>query len=67
MLELEEKLVPNFNKIMQNIANKNQIPYINMMPQNKHYDYTDGQHLTVTSAKQFSLDLANTMNKMKKP
>jgi hypothetical protein len=66
MLDIENELIPDFDEIMNEVANKNKVPYINMMSANENYDYTDGQHLTVTSAKQFSLDLAIQMNKMKK-
>lgn len=66
MLEVENELVPDFDNRMNELARDYQIPYINMMPFNVDYDYTDGQHLTVASGKQFSLDLAIQMDKSRK-
>ncbi|MFD2823331.1 hypothetical protein ACFS5M_06595 [Lacinutrix iliipiscaria] len=58
MLEIENELQSNFNDEMNKIAIENQVSYINMMPENKHYDYTDGNHLDIDSGAQFSIDLA---------
>ena len=66
MLDVENELVSDFDSRMNALASDHQIPYINMMPYNKAYNYTDGQHLTVISGKQFSLDLALQMNKLRK-
>lgn len=65
MLEVENELINDFDFIMNNLARDHHIPYINMMPENGHYDYTDGQHLTVISAKRFSIDLAIRMKALK--
>lgn len=65
MLEIENEIVPDFDKRMDAVAKDYQIPYINMMPLNKEYDYTDGNHLTVISGKKFSVDLARQMNKFR--
>lgn len=66
MLEIENEIVPDFDKRLDEVAKNYQIPYINMMPLNKDYDYTDGNHLSVDSGKRFSLDLANHMDKLRK-
>ncbi|RED38216.1 hypothetical protein DFQ10_11137 [Winogradskyella eximia] len=66
MLEIENELVPNFDDIMNDTSKEYGIPYINMMPFNDQYNYTDGNHLTVSSGKKFSLDLAIQINKLKK-
>lgn len=66
MLEIENELVPNFDDIMNETSKEYGIPYINMMPFNDQYNYTDGNHLTVSSGKKFSLDLAIQINKLKK-
>lgn len=58
MLEIENELQSNFNEEMNSIAIENKVHYINMMPENEHYNYTDGNHLDVDSGTQFSLDLA---------
>lgn len=63
MLEIENELVPDFNDIINDISEEYKVPYINMMPFNKEYNYTDGNHLTVESGKKFSLDLAIEINK----
>ncbi|GGG53029.1 hypothetical protein [Bizionia arctica] len=66
MLEIENELVPGFDKKMNELAKDSEIPYINMMPLNLDYDYTDGNHLTIDSGKKFSLDLAIQMDKFRK-
>lgn len=66
MLEIENELVPDFDKRMEEVGRDYQIPYINMIPFHKDYDYTDGNHLTSASAKRFSLDLAIQMDKWRK-
>lgn len=58
MLQIENKLWANFDSVMLEIASANQIPYIDMMTENSLYDYTDGNHLDISSGVQFSLDLA---------
>ncbi|GGW60309.1 hypothetical protein GCM10008085_09620 [Winogradskyella epiphytica] len=65
MLEIENELIPDFDKKMNTVATDYQIPYINMMPFKDAYEYTDGNHLTVDSGKKFSLDLAIQMKKLK--
>jgi len=65
MLEVENELIPNFDEKIENLAKDYQIPYINMMPFNNEYEFTDGNHLTIASGKKFSLDLASQMKKLK--
>lgn len=65
MLKIEYELMPDFDENMNEIAKAYQIPYINMMPFNNEYDFTDGNHLTVLSGKKFSLDLAIEMKRLK--
>lgn len=65
MLEVENELVNDFDNKMNDLARDHQITYINMMPDNTHYDYTDGQHLTVVSAHRFSIDLALQIKALK--
>jgi len=66
MLEIENELVPNFDDIMNDTSKEYGIPYINIMPFNDQYNYTDGNHLTISSGKKFSLDLAIQINNLKK-
>lgn len=66
LLEIENELVPDFDKRMVDISEALKIPYINMMPYNKDYNYTDGNHLTIDSGKKFSLHLALEMDKLRK-
>lgn len=66
MLAIENELVYDFDSRMNALASDHQIPYINMMPYNKAYNYTDGQHLTVISGRQFSSDLAHQMDRLRK-
>lgn len=66
MLEIENELVPDFDKRMEKVAKDHQVAYINLMPFNEDYNYTDGNHLTVSSGKQFSIDLAVKMDSLRK-
>lgn len=65
MLEIEDQLMGDFDKKLNKLSKDYQIPYINMMPFNNDYDYTDGNHLTINSGNKFSLDLAVQMKKFK--
>lgn len=66
MLDIENNLINDFDERMTNLSREFKVPYINMMPYNKDYNYTDGNHLTVKSGEKFSLDLAIEINKLKK-
>lgn len=65
MLDIENKIVSGFDEKMDEISKEQHIPYINMMPFNDNYNYTDGNHLSVSSGKQFSIDLAAKMKALK--
>lgn len=62
MLAIENRLMPKFDAIIQGIADDYEIPYINAMEYRDQYQYTDGNHLTIASAKRFSLYLADQIN-----
>ena len=61
MLMLEDKLLPNFNNIIENISKENQVIYINKMSSNYKYSFVDGHHLDVRSGREFSIELAESI------
>ena len=67
LLEIENELAPEFDDVINGIASKDKISYINMMPFNQKYGYTDGNHLDVASGRQFSIDLADRIKALQKP
>lgn len=54
MLKIEEQLIPEFDAIIEDIAQDYKIEYINGMLLRHEYQYTDGHHLDIESAKAFS-------------
>ncbi|NND26506.1 MAG: hypothetical protein HKN51_12280 [Saprospiraceae bacterium] len=59
MLDIENDLMPDFNKQLDQLSEAFAEPYINMMTFNSKYTFTDGNQLDVRSGQQFSQDLAN--------
>lgn len=59
MLEIENELINDFDVEMNNLAIKTGTRYINLIPFNDEYHYTDGNHLDIKSGKKISFFLAN--------
>jgi hypothetical protein len=57
VLNIENQLVPNFNFLMQNVATKNKVHYLNYCDSTSMAITTDGTHLFNDAAKKFSLRL----------
>lgn len=56
--QLELELEDNFDSLMLDISKKHQIDYLNFIDERSNYQYTDGHHLDIPSAKRFSALLA---------
>ncbi len=63
MLEIENKLIPDFDGLMSQVAKKMNIKYINTMPLREQYLYSDGHHLETNSSMEFSKYLATLIKK----
>lgn len=64
--QVEEKLLPEFNSIIENLSKKEAVPYFDMAPLNSRYSYTDGNHLYKDSATEVSLKLAQWIKETEK-
>lgn len=62
LLEIENKLVPNFNNILNSVIQTNQVPYLDFTPKNHAYRYTDGNHLFKEDAIKVSGQIAEWMS-----
>jgi hypothetical protein len=62
MEEMETQLMPEFDSIMGELSEINQIPYLNYMPSSKSYTFTDGNHLYKTSGKKISKQIAKDIH-----
>ncbi|TYA56663.1 hypothetical protein [Formosa maritima] len=58
ILEIENELQSDFDEVMFKIAVDYELQYLNMMSKNNSYDYTDGNHLGISSGIHFSKNLA---------
>lgn len=58
ILEVENKLDPNFNSKMDSLAEQINVPYFNFEENDNRWVFKDGLHLTVESAKDFSSELS---------
>jgi hypothetical protein len=63
MTRLQDKHYPAFNKMIQEIANRNKVPYLNFSFK-KDYSFYDAIHMSSASANQFSLFLSDTLSKI---
>jgi hypothetical protein len=61
MLELENKLSPDFNQRMFDVSKLYSIPYIDFMPYNHLFRTSDGHHLWDGEIKKFNLLLAEKL------
>jgi hypothetical protein len=58
LLKIEKSFSPEFNKRMRNLANKNNLEYLNFTNDSIQYSYTDGNHLYIKDAEKYSIRLA---------
>lgn len=58
MMEIEEELMPDFNRLINNLSSDFDVKYLDMTPSNSNYLYTDGNHLYKSSGKDVSLEIA---------
>ena len=54
MLDLDNKLIPDFNEKISNISADLNVPYLDLTPLSDKFDYTDGNHLYKESGKEVS-------------
>lgn len=52
MMEIEEELMPDFNVLLKELADKVSVNYYDMTYLNNEYTYTDGNHLYKASGKE---------------
>ena len=62
MLEIEDQLIPGFDELILKLSQDYGIDYINGTLLRNDYQYTDGNHLDIASAKAFSKYLAEQIN-----
>ncbi|MGS2725323.1 hypothetical protein ACU8DI_01850 [Psychroserpens sp. BH13MA-6] len=58
LLQIENDLAPNFDRVMTNLALEHNISYFDFSKEGQHYNFIDAHHLTLDSAKKLSLKLA---------
>jgi lysophospholipase L1-like esterase len=58
IMRIEEKLDPEFNFKMNILSNQYDVPYFDFNDQGSKWEFKDGLHLTVESAKSFSEELS---------
>lgn len=59
IMSLEEELIPNFNFLMSNLAENEEIAYLDLCPMADDFDYTDGLHLHQSSSYKISRVVGN--------
>ncbi len=65
MLDIENSLMPNFNKKINQLAKSRKIPYLDMTDNNEQYEFIDGNHLYKTSGAEVSKKIAEWIIMMK--
>lgn len=61
IMNIENENFPQFNEIMQNIADKNNLKYFDFSSQYPKFDYTDGNHMYKESGKIFTSQIADSI------
>jgi hypothetical protein len=64
MIDLEDQLSPEFDKMIAQIATDAEVSFVNLIEYSSQYSYTDGNHLYKTSARQVSEIVGREMNKV---
>jgi hypothetical protein len=59
ILSIDDKLDPEFNRKMENLSKAYGIPYFDFNDFQNDWQFKDGLHMTVESAKDFSLELSD--------
>jgi hypothetical protein len=57
--QIENRYPYDFDQIMQDMAQRNNVPFLNLIDESDQYTYTDGNHLHKSSGKEVSAKLAN--------
>ena len=63
MLDLENRLMPDFDEKIEKTARQYNLPYYNYVEENHRYIFTDGNHLSPDAAARFSRELASRMRR----
>ncbi len=62
MWDLELEFMPEFTKIIRNISDSTNTPYLDLTPMNGRFLYTDGNHLYKESGKEVTSMIADWIN-----
>ena len=66
LFEVEETIIPDFEDRMISLAEEMDVSYFNMTSLRDDFEYVDGSHLDVPSARQFSKILADSIHSARK-
>ncbi|MCB0465507.1 MAG: hypothetical protein KDC78_07505 [Aequorivita sp.] len=61
--EIEDELIPDFNSKIKDLANAEELPYLNLMNSDTKFTFTDGIHLYKDSAKDVSAGVGRWISK----
>lgn len=61
IMDIENSYAPNFSKIIDNIAKKNNVKFFDFSSQFDQYIYTDGNHMYKESGKVFTAQIADSI------
>jgi hypothetical protein len=59
MMAIDDKLVPKLGKLLQDLSQTYQVPYLDLTPRNAAYQYIDGNHLYKDSGRVVSQEIAD--------
>jgi len=66
MTEIENKLIPDFDLRINDLANTEELPYLNLSNSNSKFTFTDGIHLYKDSAKEVSAQVGKWISEQQK-
>lgn len=66
MMDLDNDLIPDFSKMIQDISSLSDVPFLDLTTQNSNYIYTDGNHLHKDSGQLVTREIANWILKLRK-
>lgn len=66
IVEIENELVPDFDLKIDELAQKQSVPYLNLINSGTKFTFTDGLHLYKDSAKKLSLEVAKWISTQQK-
>jgi hypothetical protein len=61
MMNLEDEFFPDFDRMMEDLSTRYQVPYFNFTSSNEDYIYTDGNHLWKGSGAEVSRQLGDSI------